>query len=164
MVLKKTDCFGPKSSVFGGSSLRLQKSSNPPLGTVTEVGKQVFLLGEHPPGQVHPVLQLLQVPRRLELGLDDPLPLSPEILDGVLVRRLTHPGEDRDVLLGQPSHGLPGGVAGRPVLHEGLSPSLSDNNFDSFLTPLIFHQIQHPGTLLNAELNQLFKSVIGIKI
>ena len=40
----------------------------------------------------------------------------------------------------------------------------SDNNFDSFITPLIFHQIQHPGTLLNVELHQLSETVIEIKI
>ena len=40
----------------------------------------------------------------------------------------------------------------------------SDNNFKTFITLLIFHQIQHPGTFLNAELNELSEYVIGFKI
>ena len=36
--------------------------------------------------------------------------------------------------------------------------------FETFITPFNFHQIQLPGTLLNAELNQLSESGIGFKI
>ena len=39
-----------------------------------------------------------------------------------------------------------------------------DNNFEIPITPFDFHQIQLPGTVLNAELQGLFKTVIGIKI
>ena len=128
LVLKKTDCFWTKVLVFG-SSICL----NPPLRTVTEVGKQVLPLGKEAPGQVHPAVELLNVPRQPELGHDDPLPLPPEILDGVLVRTLTNPVEHRDVLLGQPSLGLPGGVAGGSVLHEDLSPGLVESRSESLL-------------------------------
>ena len=39
-----------------------------------------------------------------------------------------------------------------------------DRDFQSFITPLIFYQIQLPRTVLNAELNQLSETVIGINI
>ena len=39
-----------------------------------------------------------------------------------------------------------------------------DKDFQSFITPLIFYQIQLPRTVLNAELNQLSETVIGINI
>ena len=39
-----------------------------------------------------------------------------------------------------------------------------NNNFEIFITPFIFHQIELPGTVLNAELRQLSETVIGIKI
>ena len=39
-----------------------------------------------------------------------------------------------------------------------------DKNFKTSRTPFIFHQIQHPGAVLNVELHQLFKTAIGIKI
>jgi len=37
-------------------------------------------------------------------------------------------------------------------------------NFEIFITPFNFHQIELPGTVLNAELRQLSETVIGIKI
>ena len=37
---------------------------------------------------------------------------------------------------------------------------ISDNNFETFTTPLILSQIQHPGTVLNAELKELSESAI----
>ena len=46
VVLKKTNCFWTEVLVFGGATLCLEKSSNPPLRTVTEVGEQVLPLGE----------------------------------------------------------------------------------------------------------------------
>ena len=67
---------GPKSLVLGEASLSLQMGRNSPL--VSEVGKQLLLLAEQAPGRVHPSLQLLHVPGRLQLGLDDSLPLPPE--------------------------------------------------------------------------------------
>ena len=39
-----------------------------------------------------------------------------------------------------------------------------DKNFKTSRSSLIFHQIQLPGAVLNAELPQLFETVIGIKI
>ena len=48
-----------------------------------------------------------------------------------MVRGLTNPGEDRNVLLGKPSHGSPGGVAGGFILHEDLSPSLLERMSES---------------------------------
>ena len=41
---------------------------------------------------------------------------------------------------------------------------LSDKNVESSRTPIIFHQFQHPGAVLNAELHELFETVIGFKI
>ena len=37
-------------------------------------------------------------------------------------------------------------------------------DFETINDPLIFYQIEHPGIFLNAELNQLSKSVIEFKI
>ena len=71
MVLKKTDCCWTEV-LSTWWSLPLPPS-------VRDVGKQL-LLGDQVPGQVHPVLQLPHVPGRLEFGLNDPLPLPPEIL------------------------------------------------------------------------------------
>ena len=39
-----------------------------------------------------------------------------------------------------------------------------DNNFKMSITPFNFHQIQHPAPVLNAELQGLFETGIGIKI
>ena len=78
MVLKKIIVVGPKSLVLGEASLSLQKGRSSPLVTVSEVGKQLLLLAEQAPGRMHPSLQLLHVPGRLQLGLDDSLPLPPE--------------------------------------------------------------------------------------
>ena len=39
-----------------------------------------------------------------------------------------------------------------------------DKNFKTSRTPFIFHQIQHPGAVLNAELRQLSESIIGFNI
>ena len=41
---------------------------------------------------------------------------------------------------------------------------LLDKIFETFRTPIIFHQIQHPGAVLNVELNQLSNTAIEIKI
>ena len=41
---------------------------------------------------------------------------------------------------------------------------LLDNNVESSRTPIIFHQFQLPGAVLNVELHELFKTVIGFKI
>ena len=40
---------------------------------------------------------------------------------------------------------------------------LWDKNFENFITPMIFCQNQLSGTVLNAELQGLFKTGIGIK-
>ena len=40
----------------------------------------------------------------------------------------------------------------------------SDDNFKMSITPFNFHQIQHPAPVLNAELQGLFETGIGIKI
>ena len=37
-------------------------------------------------------------------------------------------------------------------------------NIKTFIATFIFYQIQHPGTVLDAEFNQLSENVIGIKI
>ena len=39
-----------------------------------------------------------------------------------------------------------------------------DNNFEIPITPFNFYQIQLPGAVLNAELQGLFKTGIGIQI
>ena len=66
-----------------------------------KVGEHGHLPGKQFPGKLHPSLRLPYVPGWLELGLDDPLPFPPEILNGVLVRALADSGEDRNVLLFQ---------------------------------------------------------------
>ena len=41
---------------------------------------------------------------------------------------------------------------------------LSDNNIESYRTSIIFHKFKLPETVLNAELHELCKTVIGFKI
>ena len=49
-------------------------------------------------------------------------------------------------------------------LHFFLIFLIWDKDFQSFITPLIFYQLQLPRTVLNAELNQLSENVIEFEI
>ena len=75
--LKKDRLFWWKYSVLGGASLSFVESPDSPLDRVTERGKKVSVPPQHPPGLLHVVSQLIQVPRRLELGVEKTLPLTP---------------------------------------------------------------------------------------
>ena len=66
-------------SVLGGVSLSLVEGQNLALSRVTERLEKLSPPPKHPPGLLHVVPQLVQVPGGAELRVEKPFPLLPEV-------------------------------------------------------------------------------------